>query len=107
MQEWEIRCVFKTSDAAKSAGQALVDGQDPEAANYPWAAGKTETFDLSGRIDQGSFLSGGCPADVSVDILGETITLSFAGICPALQAMGFAAVAVSLLVAARIIGTGS
>ena len=66
-----------------------------------------ESVDLGGRIDQTDALGGGsCIADRNVTVMGHSISLPFSSICPYLEILGNILIAVSLLLAIRIVMRG-
>lgn len=66
-----------------------------------------ETVDMTGRIDMSDALGGGgCISDLSISVLGQSISLPISVICPYLAMLGNVLVAVSLLLAVRIVGRG-
>lgn len=66
-----------------------------------------ETVSLAGRIDTSDALGGGaCIPDLNVTVWGQSLTLPFSTICPSLAMLGNLLVAVSMLLAARIVTRG-
>lgn len=66
-----------------------------------------ETVDMTGRIDMSDAIGGGgCISDLSISVLGQSISLPISVICPYLAMLGNVLVAVSLLLAVRIVGRG-
>lgn len=67
-----------------------------------------ESVSFLGRISMNDLLGGGgqCTNDVNVVVMGQAITLPFTKICPAIAVIGNIMVAVSLLLAARILTRG-
>ena len=64
-------------------------------------------FDISNLIDRSDGLGGGsCIPDLNVNVVGASVTLPFSQICPYLAMLGNILVAVSLLLAGRIITRG-
>lgn len=62
---------------------------------------------MTGRIDMSDALGGGgCISDLSISVLGQSISLPISVICPYLAMLGNVLVAVSLLLAVRIVGRG-
>lgn len=60
-------------------------------------------IDMSNRIDQSNPYGGSCPGDLPVTLMGTTHMIPLSGACTPLTVMGYIAVAISLLVAARIV----
>lgn len=66
-----------------------------------------ETIDITGSIDQSDLLGGGAGvSDLNITVAGFGVTLPFSGLNPYLAALGNLLVAVSMLLAFRIIGRG-
>lgn len=66
-----------------------------------------DVFNLSGRIDTSDSLGGGrCMADLNVTVAGSAQTIPMSGICPYLGIFGNILVAVSMLLAMRIVFKG-
>jgi hypothetical protein len=66
-----------------------------------------QSIDLTGRIDTSDAIGGGsCIGDLSISVMGQSISLPISGICPYLSILGNVLVAVSLLLAVRIVGRG-
>ncbi|WP_291554698.1 virulence factor TspB C-terminal domain-related protein [Comamonas sp. SCN 65-56] len=65
------------------------------------------TVDLTPNINQTDALGGGaCVGDKTVSVMGQSITLPFSVLCPYLEMLGNILVAVSLLLAVRIVMRG-
>lgn len=65
------------------------------------------TVDLTANINQTDALGGGaCVGDKTVSVMGQSITLPFSVLCPYLDMLGNILVAVSLLLAVRIVMRG-
>lgn len=95
----------------------LFDNASPESALYNDNKGKTgnqttelpgnETISLSGRIDTSDAIGGAsCVGNVNVTVWGRSVSLPFSDICPYLAMLGNVLVAVSMLMAARIVFRG-
>ncbi|CAN7252172.1 hypothetical protein LJR074_001067 [Acidovorax sp. LjRoot74] len=96
----------------------LFDDESPESKLYQDNKGKegnqtgnlpgNETVSFLGRISMNDLFGGGgqCTNDVNVVVMGQAITLPFTKICPAIAVIGNIMVAVSLLLAARILTRG-
>lgn len=66
-----------------------------------------DTVDINGRIDSSDALGGGaCIGDLNITVSGTAITLPLSTLCPTLAMLGNLLVAVSMLVALRIITRG-
>lgn len=95
----------------------LFDDPSPESQLYEANKGKegnqtgelpgNETVNIAGRIDMSNALgAGSCVSDRTVTVWGQSVTLPFSAICPSLAMFGQLLVAVSLLLAARIVMRG-
>lgn len=95
----------------------LFDDPSPESQLYEANKGKegnqtgdnpnNETVSLAGRIDTSDALGGGsCISDLNVTVWGRSLTLPLSTICPSLAMFGNLLVAVSMLLAARIVTRG-
>ena len=95
----------------------LFDDPSPESLLYESDKNKTgnqtndldgnETIDLAGRIDQTDLLGGGAGvSDLAITVAGTNVSLPFSKLNPYLSAFGNLLVAVSLLLAFRIVGRG-
>lgn len=95
----------------------LFDDESPESNLYRDNKAKegnqtkdlegNETVDMVGRIDQTDLLGGGSGvADLAITVAGVSVTLPFSKVNPYLSALGNLLVAVSMLLAFRIVGRG-
>lgn len=96
----------------------LFDDESAESKLYQDNKGKegkqtndlpgNEAVSFLGRISTNDLFGGGgqCTNDVNVVVMGQAITLPFTKICPAIAVIGNIMVAVSLLLAARILTRG-
>jgi hypothetical protein len=96
----------------------LFDDESPESALYNANKGKTgnqtgdlpgnETISLAGRIDSSDALAAGSAgvSDLNVTVWGQSITLPFSMINPYLVHLGNILLAVSFLLAVRIVARG-
>jgi hypothetical protein len=100
---WQTYC----SVAAKTDGTTKIDrilaGEDPDAANLPTAPEKVLQNDLTGQIKMDRFLDASCPPDLTFELGGKVVSISFAKLCGALDLVGKGAVAATLLLAAFIV----
>lgn len=111
-----IQCAI-AQDQHKRACQAF-DEESPESKLYADNKGKTgnqtgdlpgnETISLAGRIDSSDALGAGSAgvSDLNVAVMGQSITLPFSMINPYLAYLGYLLVAVSFLLAFRIVSRG-
>ena len=95
----------------------LFDDKNSESELYENNKGKegnqtadlpgNETISLAGRIDTSDALGGGsCIGDLNVTVWGSAVTLPLSNLCQYLAMLGNILVAVSLLMAARIVTRG-
>ena len=96
----------------------LFDQSSPESILYDTNKGKegnqtgnlpgNETINMSGRIDTSDALGAGSAgvSDLSVTVWGRSITLPFSMLNPYLEALGKVLLAVSFLIALRIVARG-
>lgn len=95
----------------------MFDDPSPESLLYEANKGKegnqttdlpgNETVSIAGRIDMTNALgAGSCVSDRTVTVWGQSVVLPFSVICPSLAMFGQLLVAVSLLLAARIVLRG-
>ena len=85
----------------------LYDANKDKTGNQTGDNPNNETVSLAGRIDTSDALGGGaCISDLNVTVWGQSLTLPFSTICPSLAMLGNLLVAVSMLLAARIVTRG-
>ncbi len=95
----------------------MFDDPSPESQLYEANKGKegnqtqdlpgNETVSIAGRIDMSNALgAGSCVPDRTVTVWGQSVVLPISSICPSLAMFGQLLVAVSLLLAARIVMRG-
>lgn len=95
----------------------LFEDKSPESQLYDEAKGKTgdqtkdnplnASINIAGRIDSSDALGGGsCIGDLNITVWGTAVTLPLTNLCPFLAMLGNLLVAVSMLVALRIITRG-
>ena len=110
-----IQCAIAQEQHRRSC--KLFDDTSPESDLYNANKGKTgnqtgdlpgnETISLSGRIDTSDAIGGGgCFGDLSVTVWGSSISLPLSNLCQYLAMLGNILVAVSMLMAARIVTRG-
>lgn len=92
----------------KSAETALYEQEKGKEGNQTDDLPGNETINVLGRIDSTDALGGGGAGakDLTVTVAGSSITLPFSKINPGLDALGRVLLAVSFLIALRIIGRG-
>ena len=95
--------LFDTPTSLSDLGNAAVAGTDTGTSNNPALVGNRVTHAIS-DIDVSPWLGGSCPADVTTTIYGRSFTLSFASLCSMLSIIGALGVAVSMVIAIRIVG---
>ena len=98
----------KESDEHKAYIDALAAANRAAESGEGILSDLTEEVDISnGRINTSSAIgSGSCLKDVRVDVLGKSIVLPLSDLCPYLAALGNVLMAISFLLAARIILRG-
>jgi hypothetical protein len=69
---------------------------DPKAGDTGGGTDISSSFDTSERY------TGACPSDMTVDVLGRSVAVPISRACPYFAAISYVAVAMSLLVGARI-----
>lgn len=110
-----IQCAMATMQHEMKC--ALFDQTNtPEQLAYELAKGKTgnvtgdnpnnEIVSLAGRLSMDNVLSGQCIGDKTVTVAGSSVTLPFSMICQHLETLGNVLVAVSMLLAIRIVSRG-
>lgn len=110
-----IQCAIAKEQYARNC--KLFDDTSAESDLYNANKGKTgnqtgdlpgnETISLSGRIDTSDPLGGGgCIGDLSVTVWGHGVSLPLSNLCQYLAMLGNILVAVSMLMAARIVTRG-
>lgn len=110
-----IQCAIAKEQYARNC--KLFDDTSAESDLYNANKGKTgnqtgdlpgnETISLSGRIDTSDPLGGGgCIGDLNVTVWGQAVTLPLSNVCQYLAMLGNILVAVSMLMAARIVTRG-
>jgi len=97
-QIWKTRCERSAfNDQYDSATSASGKASDA-------AALALVTTDLSGGISMARHLTESCISDVSVTVMGHSVSLPVSNVCPYLGWMGNMMIAMSMLVAVRIVG---
>ena len=111
-----IQCAIAREQHVRAC--KLFDDESAESKLYNDNKGKegkqtndlpgNETVSLLGRINMNDLFGAGaqCTRDVTVVVMGQSVTLPFTKICPAIAVIGNIMVAVSLLLAARILTRG-
>ncbi|TWG38202.1 hypothetical protein ATF69_2144 [Acidovorax delafieldii] len=110
-----IQCAIAKEQYARNC--KLFDDTSAESDLYNANKGKTgnqtgdlpgnETISLSGRIDTSDPLGGGgCIGDLSITVWGHGVSLPLSNLCQYLAMLGNILVAVSMLMAARIVTRG-
>lgn len=110
-----IQCAIAKEQYARNC--KLFDDTSAESDLYNANKGKTgnqtgdlpgnETISLTGRIDTSDPLGGGgCFGDLSVTVWGTSVSLPLSNLCQYLAMLGNILVAVSMLMAARIVTRG-
>lgn len=110
-----IQCAIAQEQHRRSC--KLFDDATPESKLYDDNKGKegdqtkelpgNETINIAGRIDTSDPLAGGgCFGDLNVMVWGSTVALPLSNLCQYLAMLGNILVAVSMLMAARIVTRG-
>jgi len=110
-----IQCAIAREQHTRAC--KLFDTPSPESQLYDANKNKTgnqtgglpgnETISIASRINTGDSLTGAsCIGDINTVVWGAQITLPVSGLCPYLEMLGNVLVAVSMLVAAKIIFRG-
>jgi hypothetical protein len=105
-EQHKRNCEFFPQDTTMSSvGQSAANGQDTPSG-HPGAAGQGVTVNAASQVNMTNPFGGTCPGDVSINVLGVSQSIPLGSACTGLTFMGLAAVAFTLLVAARIIFEG-
>lgn len=110
-----IQCAIARDQYRRSC--QLMDKESAESQLYASNKGKegnqtgdlpgNETISLQGRIDTSDALGGGsCFGDLNITVWGQAVTLPLSSLCQYLAMLGNILVAVSMLMAARIVTRG-
>lgn len=106
-QQWKTRCIFDTENAMSALGGQLIAGSDPDAHLHPAALANRTQIDLTNSIDQSRFLSGGGLQDKTFSAMGQTFVIPFSRMNSWLQMFGNILVAITMILAARIVVGGT
>ena len=91
----------------KSAESDLYFANKDKTGNQTGELPGNETISLTGRIDTSDALGGGgCFGDLSVTVWNTSVSLPLSNLCQYLAMLGNILVAVSMLMAARIVTRG-
>lgn len=91
----------------KSPESLLYEANKEKQGNQAKDLEANETIDIAGRIEQTDLIGGGSGvSDLSITVASTSVTLPFSNLNPYLAALGNLLVAVSMLMAFRIIGRG-
>ncbi|MBS0483626.1 MAG: hypothetical protein JSS06_00165 [Proteobacteria bacterium] len=111
-----VQCAIAREQHIRSC--KMFDDPSPESQLYDQFKGKTgnqtgdlpgnDSINLAGRIDTSDALGGGggCIQDLNVTVWNQSVTLPFSQICPYLAQLGNVLLAVSFLLALRIVTRG-
>lgn len=111
-KEQHIRdCVlFDTDNDLSRFGKAVLAGEDPLKAANPAAPENVTHSDLgsviSAAVNAGEPFAGACIQDVTVSVMGRSITAPLSRACPILEMLGNILVSVASLIAIGIIARG-
>jgi hypothetical protein len=107
-QQWRTRCNLEKQSSLSDLGNAVAAGNDPNASSNPALDTNRTTIDLTGKIDQSTFLSGGLLQDQVMGAgNGHTITLPLSKLNQYLVILGNVFVAIALIGAAKIVTGGT
>lgn len=99
--------LFEKKTTLSDLGDALGNGTDSGVNENPAKEANRETINLPSSLDMsGGSITARCMSDKSVQVMSTTLIIPFSTICLYLEIMGKIVVAMSLLVAARIVGGG-
>lgn len=103
---WEARCALtpletNAQNAAVVAGNAAITGLDP--STHPRLNKENKS---AGTLDNTNPFTNSCPADVSFHAVTGQVTVPLSSLCSSLQLLGYLAIAITLIVAARIVAEG-
>jgi hypothetical protein len=95
-------CENRQVDAAKTLGDQIMTGADPQASTLPTKAnGSTLAM---GSIDQSGFLGGGaCFSDKTISFRGQSITIPFSSACQYLIVFRYVIMIIAALVCFRML----
>jgi hypothetical protein len=99
---WKSACAtdISATDPLVTAGQSAMNGTLPNSD--PKAGDTGGGTDISSSFDTTERYTGSCPSDMTVDVLGRSVAVPISRACPYFSAISYVAVAMSLLVGARI-----
>lgn len=102
---WKSACAvdIDESDPKVTAGQAAMSGGD-RPGDHPGNSPEQSAF--SANIDQSNPFGSECPADIPLDVMGQTVAIPLSHACDSLKFMGQVAVAFAMLGAAFIVFGG-
>lgn len=102
---WKSACALDIdeTDPKVTAGQAAMSGGD-RPGDHPGNSPEQNAF--TANIDQSNPFSSECPADIPLDVMGQSIAIPLSHACDSLKFMGQIAVAFAMLGAAFIVFGG-
>lgn len=103
-EQYRRNCVMFNDPSDESK---LYDANKDKTGDRTKDNPNNENVSLSGRIDTSDSLGGGsCIRDLNITVWGHMVNLPLSGVCPSLAMFGNLLVAVSMLLAARIVTRG-
>ncbi len=94
-EQHKRNCDLLQTDTPDTDYAAAADGTDDKSADA--LKGKAEQISVSQLDSSGMGWSRACPADLTFDVVGRTFAIPFSKVCPILNVMALAAVALTLL----------
>lgn len=98
--------LFNDKTPLSELGDAIGQGTDSGVSENPAKDANRQQVSLPASLSMSNGIGASCMADLSVQVMSSNITVPFSSICSYLEIMGRIVVAMSLLVAARIVSGG-
>lgn len=98
--------MFVEKTSLSELGDSLGNGTDSGVSTNPAKTENRVSVVLPSSLSMGGSITSRCLSDLSVQVMSSTVVIPFSRACPYLEIMGKIVVAMSLLVAARIVGGG-
>lgn len=99
-------CTLHAQGNGTTLAEKMANGQDPVILAMGDPTKPIDGGDLSNAISATRTLSGTCPNDPTFSVMHQTIAIPFSSICPHLERLGQALVAIAWLVAIGIVRGG-
>jgi hypothetical protein len=102
---WKSACAIDIdeTDPKVTAGNAAMSGGD-RPGDHPGNTPEQNAF--TANIDQSNPFGSECPADIPLDVMGQTVSIPLSHACDSLKFMGQVAVAFAMCAAAFIVFGG-